>query len=360
MTQQEAGMTQQEAGKTPVKRTIHSRAKQFIAFIFGSPEHDRLAGAIAETKADLDQQTANPAAEVWSSKAEKFLEQAQAHLVNWNLQQGWVSLMSAQRAILSNPDDTGRLRRAVVVLRREAEKVTGWRAAAIGDLLREFDEKGRINPEKVERQGFQKNESEESKKNESEESKKSASQESKKSASQESKGSESRGSASDFHERGLDAIALLNDQANTTYFKILLRRRSLFQLFVILWLAIAICLILSAEGRLPPPFHEWPELAAVVLFGVLGATLSVALGLMASDVSAKIPAQLIGSFVVWMRPGIGAVAALVAFALIRGGFLDWLPKNENAVWVVAFAAGFSERFIVGAIDKVAPTDDKKH
>jgi hypothetical protein len=51
--------------------------------------------------------------------------------------------------------------------------------------------------------------------------------------------------------------------------------------------------------------------ATVILAGILGAGVSVAQSLLSTDVSAKIPAQQIGSFLVWMRPAIGAAAALV-------------------------------------------------
>jgi hypothetical protein len=97
------------------------------------------------------------------------------------------------------------------------------------------------------------------------------------------------------------ALDLRDDRYHTNYFKILMRRRHLFQLFLILWISITLCLILSYFKFLPPPLNGTKLVAAVVLFGVLGACLSVAQGLLAANVSNKIPAQQIGSFVVWMR-----------------------------------------------------------
>ena len=78
--------------------------------------------------------------------------------------------------------------------------------------------------------------------------------------------------------------------------------RRFFLLFLLLLTGIAASLILSWLDILPDPFNKVQLMAGVVLFGVLGAALSVARGLLKTDLSAKIPAQQIGSFVIWMRP----------------------------------------------------------
>jgi len=87
--------------------------------------------------------------------------------------------------------------------------------------------------------------------------------------------------------------------------------------------------------------------------------MSVSHGLLAADVSAKVPEQLIGAFVVSMRPAIGAVAALVALVILHAKdtfkFFDWDMHNSGIVIAVSFAAGFSERFIVGAIERTSLT-----
>jgi hypothetical protein len=118
-------------------------------------------------------------------------------------------------------------------------------------------------------------------------------------------------------ERVIDALTLRDKQFHTTYFRILLRRRHLLQLFAILCLGIATCLVLSYLGVLPAPFTNTKQVAAVILFGSLGAVLSVSQGLLAAGVSEKISAQRIGAFVVWMRPMIGATAALAAFVILH-------------------------------------------
>ena len=66
------------------------------------------------------------------------------------------------------------------------------------------------------------------------------------------------------------ALDLRDDRYHTNYFKILMRRRHLFQLFLIFWISITLCLILSYFKFLPPPLNGTKLVAAAVLFGVLG------------------------------------------------------------------------------------------
>ena len=97
------------------------------------------------------------------------------------------------------------------------------------------------------------------------------------------------------------------------------------------------------------------------MFGIVGATLSVARGLLRTDLSAKIPAQQIGAFVIWMRPAIGAAAALISFVLLNAkviSLFNWNPSDPTIVFAVATLSGFSERFIVGAIEKIGDGDSK--
>ena len=66
----------------------------------------------------------------------------------------------------------------------------------------------------------------------------------------------------------------------------------------------------------------------------------------------------------WMRPAIGAASALIAVKLVEAGstlhvFNDKFSANPAAILVIAFVAGFSERFISQAIEKVSDQSDKK-
>ena len=187
---------------------VYRATRALIYKVFGSPDRDRLAGAISEAWIEFDRQIQRDGpvvlTEPWARAACRLLLQADGYLADWNLQQGWVALRSAQRAMLTNPNDKDSISRAAIVLRREAEKITGWRSNAIKDLI--CEPTGELEPKRV-----------------------------------------------------IDALRLRDDQFNTTDFKILLRRRHLVHLFVLLVIGIALCLALTFWEKLPEPFTLTPR-----------------------------------------------------------------------------------------------------
>ena len=71
----------------------------------------------------------------------------------------------------------------------------------------------------------------------------------------------------------------------------------------------------------------------------------------------KIPDLVIGIRVTWLRPIIGVAAAIVSLMIIDTDILTnifstGLVKSKNAT-LIAFFAGFSERFIVSVVDILA-------
>jgi hypothetical protein len=108
-------------------------------------------------------------------------------------------------------------------------------------------------------------------------------------------------------------------------------------------------------GRLPNFLNESSLVAAVLIFGVLGASVSVAQGLVDDKINSRIPMQQVGSFLNWMRPGIGAAAALVVLAILKANIqlkiLQEAAVSDSVIVALAFAAGLSERFIIGTVDK---------
>jgi len=292
--------------------TTHTAARALIDYLFGSPERDRLAGALSETWIDLDSELQKVGrgalTEPWARTAYRHLMQSETYLASWDLHQGWMSLAAAKRAMLSSPRDPELVARVATLLFHENEKLSGRRAKAVKDLI--CDEQGDLLQ-----------------------------------------------TLSKTPERVIDAVAIRDDQYQTTYFKILLRRRHLFQLFLVLLVAIVALVVFSWFGELPAPYDDAKGVLIVILFGVLGASLSVGQGLLATDLSAKIPMQQIGAFVVWMRPAIGAATALVALAVLHANdtfkFFGWDTSVPGVVVAVAFAAGYSERFILGALERIS-------
>jgi hypothetical protein len=280
---------------------------------FGSAERERLGQAIDETWSDFEDQIRRSEGKAlqsaWAQTAVRNLLDAEQKLASGKFEQGWIGTLTAQRAILSNPDNTRRIMHVAIALRREADKITGWRAKTIFDLI--CGPKGELRPDLM-----------------------------------------------DDPERVIQAVALRDDYSHNNYFKIALRRRHLRQLFRIMLIAILACLVASYFGKLPALYNDTRQLCLVILFGVLGACVSVSQGLLSAEVSAKIPAQQIGAFVIWMRPAVGAAAALASLAILDANNTVNIFNFKNAEWsgvvgLLAFAAGYSERFIVGAIEKLS-------
>jgi hypothetical protein len=300
-----------------VNVSIGARLRAGLHRVFGSPEHDRLEGGIRATWIAFDSQIhqSGPQSltEPWARMASRYLAEANDCLQSGQAQQGWIALTAAQRALLCDPSAVDQIQRIAIALRRETAKVSGWRAKAINDLI--CDSKGDLLP-----------------------------------------------NLKDDPKRVIDAIALRDDQFQTTYFKIGLRRRHLGVISAILWVSIALCLLVSFLKVLPSPFNDIWTVAAVVVLGALGAGVSVGQELLSAEVSAKVPEQKMRAFVVWMRPAIGSTAALVALVLLSANdtikLFAWNADNFGGVLAVAFAAGFSERFIVGAVGRLtAATKD---
>lgn len=242
----------------------------------------------------------------------QYLTQAERCLKYCNLQRGWVNVLSARRTALAIFKDDQEVNRVADTLRHESERVTGWRSKAIAELIPESLPTA-IDDERL--------------------------------------------------AKLVTAVYLLDEYSNTSYFKILLRRRHLFTLFLELVLAILGSLLVWPVDDLPAPFHGIPGRFLIIFSGILGGGISVAQNLLSTDISAKIPAQQIGAFLIWMRPAIGAAGALLAVALIEAGnsmkiFTDGL-NNPGAILAIAFAAGFSERFITQAIEKISDKSDKR-
>ena len=283
-------------------------------WFWNSQERERLDGAIKDTEIALAQNGIEAKKEDWWPTAEQHLKLARDYLDRGNLQQGWVSLQMVHRAMLLDSKNPDGLQLAAIKLRREVVKISGWRAKAITDLI--CDDNGDLRTDLF-----------------------------------------------SVHSqwRVIGALELRDDQFQTNYFKIALRRQHLRWLFLLVLTSIAASLLLSFFDILPDPFNKVELMVGVVLFGVLGAALSVARGLLGADISAKIPAQQIGSFVIWMRPAIGAAAALISFVFLNANalrFFDWDPTSPTIIFMVAVVSGFSERFIVGAIEKILDAKDR--
>ena len=93
-------------------------------------------------------------------------------------------------------------------------------------------------------------------------------------------------------------------------------------------------------------------LFAVVLFGIMGASVSGTLSIARGASSQRIPEQLLSSWITLARPIVGAVAALALFTFVLSGLFQVGEVSLGLILAVSFASGFSERLLAGAIKSV--------
>jgi hypothetical protein len=284
-----------------------------------APETERVAGALEMVRADRDRrrrtQPDGPQAP-WLDTVDALILNAERHYEAARFQAAWAHIKSAERTMLADPtDDDGAVSQSIVLF-REAENIPGRRGKAIKDLLGDAD--GNL-----------------------------------------------RADLSANRSRIIEAARLRDDYSETQYYRLELRRRHLINVFFVLVGGLVLLIWLTKCGKIELFAGHTRTLVAVILFGMLGAALSVAQSLATSDVSQKVPMQLMGSFMIWLRPVVGGTAAVIAYALLLANqhlkvfFEGRFGIEMTVVIVVAIIAGFSERFIVGAMNSIADTQARK-
>ena len=149
------------------------------------------------------------------------------------------------------------------------------------------------------------------------------------------------------------AMKLLQERHSNTYIKISTAR---FQLMILSLLGVFLIplavLILPAidenVGR-----TNGLLLISVVILGAMGGVISAFFSVARVRVRGKIPDQLLNSWITISRPLAGAISALAVFLFLLSGLLQYEVKSINLILAVSFAAGFSERIIISAVEKVS-------
>ncbi len=150
----------------------------------------------------------------------------------------------------------------------------------------------------------------------------------------------------------LAAIIRDGNYDNEAY-KITLRAKQLWVVTILTIFIIAVLYILSAYKILEAPLDNPVKLATVQLFGVFGAIFSILRNLSGESLAGSIPEQRSVWLNTLMRPLIGACAALVAYILFVGGiFSSEITGSKFAVYLISFVSGFSESFVIQALQKL--------
>jgi len=148
------------------------------------------------------------------------------------------------------------------------------------------------------------------------------------------------------------ATLLRDDYADNVYRRIENLSVQLITLGLILLAAVIVVVVLTLVAGLPIGKLDAPGtpiLFFVVIFGLLGGSISAARSVTGTPIESRIPDQLASWYVVALRPLVGAAAAVAAFVLLQSGFIASPVKDGAVTLAVAFAAGFSQELIVGAV-----------
>ncbi len=96
-----------------------------------------------------------------------------------------------------------------------------------------------------------------------------------------------------------------------------------------------------------------------ISFGLCGAIFSANLKVINIETSARIPEMTLAVRVTLLRLLLGAGAAVVIFVLVNAQLAALVSEslagvnNVYTIYLLSFAAGFSERLVLKAIDTIA-------
>jgi hypothetical protein len=135
-----------------------------------------------------------------------------------------------------------------------------------------------------------------------------------------------------------------------------LRAHYLYRVGVVLWLLVAMALLVGSFLG-----HHAGDLVLTALAGAIGGTLS---GARALRESSDIKRTRVFQAWWWVQPVVGAAVGLFTYALLTSGVLT-LPgaslgeevAHTSGLVVYSFAAGFSEPFILGILEKITGAAD---
>jgi hypothetical protein len=286
----------------------------------GTPRYERLNREVSSFQMQLDHLRGEHPEAWWLKSAETYVGKAAearglaAHATDENERDnqvgaGWYFLARAQgMTVFALEGNESALRNKVTGLRAEAvEKLSSWRKTAALDYLKDPP------------------------------------------------------SAGDVH----NALELLTGHFENQYFKISVARgllRALTRTLVAVFALLFVFLLLQPL--------LWPDdlgitlrhALALALFGALGGCVSACFSLGGPWSTTRIPDVLSGVGITSMRPLLGGASALGAYVMLLGlGQIIGVDSKSSQLWpplgppalAIAFAAGFSERIVIKAVEGIA-------
>lgn len=274
----------------------------------------------------------------WRSPAEGLLKNAKQAAKNHNTEKGWRCLKAADRfmhfGLAEHAPELliSKEKSYLIEAKDEKKGLSKWRRDSIIELL---DFKEEIEPSEGESGEINK---------EIEESKKKLIR----------------------VYRIIEAKRLLDEHYDNVYQKQSIIKNRLIWLSGIGFLAIVLWMILylpvpfiQAEGNDPfgialanNPIKFW---LAIVFAGILGSILSSFTSAIGYEKGTSIPSELSSNVLAFARLMVGALSAIVITVFLTAEILNFQPKNYAFILALAIVSGFSDRFLISAIEKMVKT-----
>jgi|SoiMethySBSTD1v2_1073268.scaffolds.fasta_scaffold383034_2 hypothetical protein len=314
-------------------RGVAERLRRLWVKCIASGRYDRLEGGLRVARDEIGRRICEDArrrwspyggatdgAACWARTARALLEQAEEALDRAQIDQGWRLLHAARRAEILALDRDELAQRAIV-LRAEAEKLRSWRQKAVHGLLGTAEK-----PE------------------------------------------------ADVGATAVVEAATVRDEHydNQAYKDQLLRTQMLVLVLVLVAVLTPLLWTLICTGG-DAGQAGVASFGLIELFGLLGATVSGMLRASDSGPSARIPELTAAIRVTFMRILMGGASAVVVYVFFRSGLGSSLARSlfsddiaqalgelqPYTTYAIAFVSGFSERFVLRAVEAVAGKAEDK-
>ena len=274
----------------------------------------RLASTITayRTEYHAELATMNALNTEWEAAIRHLLDQAESALMEGDIDKGWKCFHAARRIELLPVRDEALLKAKAEQIRIESEKLNKWRKEAVNSLLPKNIQPGELTPHIL-----------------------------------------------------FDAALIRDEHYTNQAYKQGLRRAYHLFLGAILFLHLLLMLYLLCSGIIKfdiyPDYDYYNMFIGVVIFGLLGAIFSAIIKSINIDVSARIPETALAIRVTLLRIVLGAGSAVILYfiliselmSILNNTIVDLIGNIEPiSIYVLAIAAGFSERLVLNALKKV--------
>lgn len=286
---------------------------------FFSARYRRLSGSLDAFCSELEELICKTGSseQCWAMAARELLANAGEALRKLRLDEGWKLFHAAVRMRVFGLQEN-EIQNESAVVREEADKLSSWRQKSIYKLIGHPD----YAPRTV------------------------------------------------SHYELYSAMFIRDEHYNNQAYKDSLSRKKALTLMLILLFLLIFLFILFWFCDLPPSresggVNDQGRLLGAVLFGLLGSTFSAMTKMTDSAKSSSRIPEMVGSArITFLRVLMGGASAMILYVIVRSGLISaitvdsvFLKLDEPyPLYLLSFVSGFSERFVLKAIEKMAGKD----